>query len=143
MAFFPRETLDTSVSFPLHSHKKSHPGGILFPPSQLPITSKDAENHRSCKDHVSILFHLCIQTRPVPASLSRAPGNNHMQQVLAPLQEKSGKLFPKNMQTQLFSGSWVVSSLPAQASGQGGPRHTPPKHSLSRRQKLNSSGSQT
>lgn len=139
--FFPSETLDTS--FPLHNHKKSHPGGILFPPSQLPITSTDAENHRSCKDHVSVLFHLSTQTRPVPASLPSAPRNNHTQQVLAPLEEKSGELFPKNMQSQLFSGSWVVPSLPAQASGQGGPRHTPPKHSPSRRQKSNSSGSQT
>lgn len=98
--FFPSETLDTS--FPLHNHKKSHPGGILFPPSQLPITLTDAENHRSCKDHVSVLFHLSIQIRPVPASLSSAPRNNHMQQVLAPLEENQVNYFPRTCKTDYF-----------------------------------------
>lgn len=139
--FFPSETLDTS--FPLHNHKKSHPGGILFPP--LSIID---DIHRRRKPQVLQGSHVCFvpsehseQTCPCKP-LQCTQKQPHATSAHSP-RRKSGKLFPKNMQNWLFSGSWVVSSLPAQASGRVGPRHTPPKHSLSRHQKLNSSGSQT
>lgn len=68
--FSPHKTVaGTSVSIPLHNHNKPHPGSILLPCSQSSTTPTDVENHKSCKDHISILFHLCIQTRPVSASL--------------------------------------------------------------------------
>lgn len=63
--------------------------------SPLSITSTDTENHKSCKDRISILFHLCIQTKPVSASLYSARRNSQMQQAFAPVEKNQGIYFQK------------------------------------------------
>lgn len=90
------------VSVLLHNHNEPHVGGILFPSSQLPVTSTDVENHTSYKNCISVLFPLCIQTRRVSARLYGTPRNSHVHQVLAPLEQKSGQLFTKSILNHLF-----------------------------------------
>lgn len=63
--------------------------------------------HRHRKPQVPQGPHVCfVPSEHSDQQVSLVNPNNHTQQVLASLEEKSGKLCPKNMQNQLFSGSW-------------------------------------